>query len=98
MMTVQATNPPQRPVYLEAKAAPAPAPAMTPKPAPAPAQPVQMAQAAPSPTPAPALAQASEPMQKPATTLPKTGSDLPLTGLLGLLSVSGGLVLRKSRT
>jgi LPXTG-motif cell wall-anchored protein len=100
MMTAQATSPPLRPVYPEAKPAPTPAQAMTPKPAPAPAQPVQMAQATPAqtPAPAPAPARATEPVQKAANTLPKTGSDLPLAGLLGLLSVSGGLVLRRRRT
>jgi LPXTG-motif cell wall-anchored protein len=60
------------------EAVPAPAPAPEPQPAPAEAQP------APAPAPAP---------EAPAE-LPKTGSELPLIGLTGLLAFGGALAFR----
>jgi len=70
-------------------AAPPPRPA--PKPAPAP---VHVAAAVPTPAPTPEPA----PVQEPAPAkLPKTGSFLPLAGLLGMLFTSTGLGLRKFR-
>lgn len=71
-----------------AQAAPAPAPA------PQPQQPTQMAEAAPAPAP-PAAQPAPQPAPQPQKTLPKTGSDLPLIGLMGIVSMAAGLVLRK---
>lgn len=65
-----------------------------PPPAPAPDQPVLVATAAPIPAPvaaAPAAAEAAP------TALPKTGSPLPLIGLLGLLSLGASLGLRTIR-
>jgi LPXTG-motif cell wall-anchored protein len=77
---------PAPPPPAQAKAAPAPAPP------PAPAQaPVETAQAQPAPAaPTPPPAENTQPKQ-----LPKTGSDLPLVGLLGMLSAGAGLGLRK---
>lgn len=93
MMTAQATALAQRPTQAEAPPASAavPAPSITPKPTPESTQPVQMAQA----TPPPAPAQSTKASPAAAKNLPKTASDLPLAGLLGLLSVAGGLVLRR---
>jgi len=67
-------------------AAPAPEPAASPKPA----------RVAAAHTPAPAPAAAAEPAPAPA--LPKTGSPLPLAGLLGMLFTGAGLGLRKLRS
>src|SRR3954465_9264052 len=73
--------PPPKPVVAEA-----PAPAMH-EPAPTPVA------AAPAPAPAPAeVAEAKLPAK-----LPKTGSELPLAGILGLLFVGAALVVRKAR-
>jgi hypothetical protein len=78
--------PPPRPVVAENRA---PAPTSAPAPAPAPA-PVR---AAPEPAPAPAaVAEARAP-----ATLPKTGSPLPLVGLLGFLCTGASLGLRAIR-
>lgn len=74
--------PPPRPVVAENRA-PAPAPAPEPAPAPAPAK------AAPAPVP---VAEAAAP-----ATLPKTGSPLPLVGLLGFLCTGASLGLRAIR-
>jgi len=62
---------------------------VTPTPAPAPA-------AAPAPAPAPAEPQAERAAETPAE-LPKTGSPLPLTGLLGLFSVGASFLVRAFR-
>ena len=70
----------------EVAAAPAPSPA----PAPAPA-PVKRAAPAPAPEPAPVHTAAVP------TKLPKTGSPLPLAGMLGLLFTGAGLGLRMLR-
>jgi RNase P/RNase MRP subunit p29 len=64
--------------------------APTPPPAPAPAEPVQTAQAQPAPAPPAAPAENKE-------TLPQTASPLPLLGLLGLMSVSASLGLKRLR-
>jgi len=56
---------------------------------PAPDQPILIASAAPTPAPAPAAAAPAE--------LPKTGSDLPLLGLLGLMLVAGSSLVRVFR-
>jgi LPXTG-motif cell wall-anchored protein len=67
------------------KPTPAPAPVVAETPAPAPAEPQVIAQA----TPPPAPAVAPEPAPAPAPTeLPQTGSDLPLIGLIGLVSLA----------
>jgi hypothetical protein len=77
--------PPPRPVV-----AAAPAPEATPSPAPA-----RVKAAAPAPAPAPA----PEPVAAaaPAHTLPKTGSPLPLIGLLGFLCTGASLAIRRIR-
>jgi LPXTG-motif cell wall-anchored protein len=59
--------------------------------APAPAKP----EAAPTPTPAPAPAEVAE--AKPPEALPKTGSSVPLLGVLGLLFTGSALCIRKHR-
>ena len=87
-MTAQTTAPPPAP------AAPAPAPQpqanAEPAPAPQPVQaPVEMAKAAPAP-PAPAPQPPAQPQE-----LPKTGSDVPLIGLLGSLAVIAGALLNR---
>jgi len=96
MLAAQTTTPAPP---MQASSKPAPAQAATPAPAPAsaaPSQPVQMAENTPAPAPAPAPAQSSQPSQAtPPTTLPKTASDAPLAGLLGMISLAAGLVLRK---
>jgi len=73
----------------------APAPAETPReepaaetPAPAPAQPTAMATSAPTETAVGTSGQDE---------LPRTASPLPLSGLIGLLSLGGALVLRRMR-
>ncbi len=76
-----------------APAAPAPAPTVAPPstqtPQPPPAIPAPAAQAqAPAPAPAPAFNDAE---------LPRTASPLPLVGLIGLLSLVGGLGVRAFR-
>jgi LPXTG-motif cell wall-anchored protein len=60
-----------------------------PPPAPAADTPILVAVAVPAPAPAASA--------EPAAELPKTGSNLPLIGLLGLLLIAGSLVLRVSR-
>ncbi len=73
--------------------APKPKPVVAETPAPRPA-PVREAAAAPPPT----RAAAPEPAPAPAPAkLPKTGSPLPLIGLLGILSTGASLVLRTIR-
>ena len=62
-----------------------------PPPAPAADQPILIVMAAPAPAPAPAPAAA------PAAELPKTGSDLPLVGLLGLLLLATSFGLKALR-
>jgi len=74
-----------KPKPVVAEAAPAPAPAPEPAPAPRKAAPAPVA---PTPEPAPAPAPAK---------LPKTGSPLPLVGLLGMLFTGAGLGLRRLR-
>src|SRR6266851_10225607 len=64
-----------------------------PAPAPPPADvPILVFIAVPVPAPAPVVAAAAPPAE-----LPKTGSQLPLIGLLGLLSLASGLGLRTAR-
>jgi RNase P/RNase MRP subunit p29 len=80
--------------------APKPVVAQAPPPTPAPA-PVRVAKAAPAPPPAPveaapAPAPAPAPAEPPAE-LPKSGSSLPLAGVLGLLFTTAGLALRNPR-
>ena len=65
-----------------AAAAPAPTPAAAP---------------VAEPAPAPAAAPAAEPAPAPAKKLPKTGSPVPLMGLLGLLFLGGSYGLRLIR-
>lgn len=92
MTTAALTPPPAPPVapapQPQAQAAPAPAPAPTAAP-----QPVQEAKAAPAP-PVPS-APAPAPQSAPAKELPKTGSEMPLVGLLGSLAVMTGVVLNR---
>ena len=64
-----------------------------PPPPPPPDQPILVAVIAPTPPPAPAAA----PEEPAAETLPKTGSELPLIGLLGALALLAGLGLRVGR-
>jgi len=78
--------PPPRPVVA---AAPAPEPA----PAPAPVRAAAPARAAPAPAPAPEPVAAAAP----APALPKTGSPLPLIGLLGFLCTGASLAIRRIR-
>ena len=61
------------------------------RPAPAPAPAPAPVKAAPAPAPAP------EPVSAPAPTLPKTGSPLPLIGLLGFLCTGASLAIRRIR-
>jgi hypothetical protein len=71
---------PAQDVVAEAPAAEAPAPAVVAEPAPEPVvEPVQETPVEPAPEP---------------TTMPSTGSDLPLVGLAGLLSLAGALAIR----
>jgi LPXTG-motif cell wall-anchored protein len=89
-MIVQKSTAPPKPVAV-AHAAPAPAPAPK-KVAPAPT-------AAPAPAPAPAPAEAPAPA--PAKKLPKTASEVPAAGLLGVLALAAGAgltAIRKSRS
>ncbi len=98
MLGLQFTHPPATQVAA-APPAPAPpvaaeappAPEVTPAPAPAPEAPPEVAQAQPAPapeTPAPAPAP---------TTMPKTGSTLPLMALLGFGFLASSAVLRVLR-
>jgi len=84
------------------QAPPPPAPktvvAQAPPPAPAPKR--EVAQARPEPAPAPVAAPAPAPVQvaqarEAPARLPETGSNLPLTGFLGLLFIAAGLGLRR---
>lgn len=84
---VTATSP--KPVEM-AKAEPEPAPA----PAPAPRRAEPAPAPAPAPEPAPAPAAPAEAPKK----LPKTGSELPLIGLMGMLCGAGSLVMRRLRS
>ena len=63
-----------------------------PPPAPPADVPILIAKAEPVAPPAPSLAASEPPAQ-----LPKTGSSLPLIGMLGLLSLMAGFVLRVTR-
>ena len=58
--------------------------------------PVSTQAAAPAPAPAPVAAPAPAPPAAPAK-LPKTGSPLPLAGLLGFLLIGGSLAIRRYR-
>jgi hypothetical protein len=74
-----------------AKAEPTPAPAAEPAPAPEPPP------TAPAPEPAPAPPPAPEPQAAPAPQeLPGTASPVPLVGLIGLLSLSAFVVVKRS--
>jgi LPXTG-motif cell wall-anchored protein len=66
---------------------------MMPPPPPAPPADVPLLVAVAAPTPAPTVAQTPATPEK----LPKTGSEVPLLGLLGFLSLAGGLGLRAFR-
>ena len=79
-----------------------PKPAAEPAPAPEPAPAVKDETPAQAPAPAPApevTPQAAEPAPAPAEPekLPKTGSELPLIGLLGLASLGSGLAVGRYR-
>lgn len=89
-MTTAAVTPPA-PVTPAPKPQPQAQAAPAPVPTPAP-QPVHVAKAAPAP---PAPAPAPAPQSAPAKELPKTGSELPLIGLLGSLAVITGAVLNR---
>lgn len=67
---------------------------MPPPPPPAPDQPILIAVLVPVPVPTAAPAPAPE---APAPSLPKTGSSLPLIGLLGLLLMGASFGLRSFR-
>ncbi len=69
---------------------------MPPPPPPPPDQPVLIAVLVPVPVPAAAPAPAPAP-EAPAPSLPKTGSSLPLIGLLGLLLMGASFGLRSFR-
>jgi LPXTG-motif cell wall-anchored protein len=70
---------------------------MPPPPPPAADQPILIAVLVPVPMPAPAPAPVVEAAPAPAPKLPKTGSSLPLFGLLGLLLVGASFSLRSVR-
>ena len=74
----------------------APAPVVAAAPAPKKAAPAPEPAAAPAAKKAPAAPVAAVPSETPAK-LPKTGSPLPLAGVLGLLFTGAGLALRKMR-
>ena len=84
-------------VAVTGQAPPPPTPrvAQTPPPSPPKAEPVQVA-AAPRPAPAPSPVQAERTAPAPAQ-LPRTASQLPLAGILGLLSIAGSMFMRKVR-
>jgi hypothetical protein len=67
---------------------------MPPPPPPAADVPILVAVAAPKPAPAPEAAPAAAPAEAAPQKLPKTGSYLPMIGLLGVLMLSAGLGLR----
>jgi len=94
------TAPKAKPVVAAAPAPaaePAPVAAAAPAPKKAAPAPAKVA-AAPAPAPAPAAVAEPAPAKAPAPAkLPKTGSPLPLGGLLGLLFTGAGLGLRKLR-
>ncbi|MFL6446423.1 MAG: LPXTG cell wall anchor domain-containing protein [Bryobacteraceae bacterium] len=75
-------------------APPPPKPVVAEAPAPARPEPTPAA-AAPAPTPAPAPAEVAE--SKLPAKLPKTGSELPLAGIFGLLFMGAALLVRKVR-
>jgi len=81
--------PPPKPVVV-AENRPSPAPASAAAPAPA------RVRAAPAPAPEPAAEPAAA-AAAPASTLPKTGSPLPLIGLLGFLCTGASLAIRRTR-
>jgi hypothetical protein len=98
------TAEPVAPVEHAATAEPAPAPAATPEPAPAPVEVAQAAPPAPTVTPqepaAPAPtqsyssdAQRVSPAPASSDKLPKTASNLPLIGLIGMLSFASAAAL-----
>jgi LPXTG-motif cell wall-anchored protein len=91
-MIVNATKVVEQPVEVVAKQAKLTGSMPPPPPPPAPDQPILVAVVVPAAAPAPAA-----PAAAPAA-LPKTGSSLPLIGLLGLLSMlcAGGLRLFRS--
>jgi LPXTG-motif cell wall-anchored protein len=87
------------PALAPAPAPPAPAQAQAapiPQPQAAPQEPVETAQAQPAPAPAAPEPPAAQPANtQPPQQLPKTGSDLPLAGLLGMSSAGAGFLLRR---
>jgi LPXTG-motif cell wall-anchored protein len=91
-MIINATKIVEQPVEVVAKQAKLTGSMPPPPPPPPPDQPILVAVAVPVPAPAPAA-----PAAAPAA-LPKTGSSLPLIGLLGMLSMlcAGGLRLFRS--
>lgn len=95
-----AAAPAAEPAPAPEPAAPAPiaeAPAPAPEPAPAVAAAPEAPPAAPAPGPAPTAAQQTpteQPRQIAQAELPKTASPLPLVGLMGLLSLLAGAVMR----
>lgn len=96
--TVTGTAPPAAaPKQVVAQTTKAPATPVA-APAPAPAPRAEVAQARPTPAPAPAAAAAPAQTTAPAarpTTLPTTGSQLPLVALLGVLMIGAGVGLRR---
>lgn len=70
---------------------------MPPPPPPAPDQPILIAVLVPVKMSAPAAAPVSEAAPAPAPKLPKTGSSLPLIGVLGLLLIGASFGLRSER-
>ena len=95
--TADQTPQPAAPETTPSPAAPKPSPTMEQT-----AQPSAPAPSAPAPTTAPAPADTSKPVGTSGhtadKTLPKTASELPLVGLIGLLALGGALALRVVRT
>ena len=92
-MVVSATQVVEQPVEVVAKQQQVTGSMPPPPPPPPPDQPILVAVVVPAAAPAPAPAPAAAP-----AALPKTGSSLPLIGLLGMLSLlcAGGLRLFRS--